>query len=74
MFTQPQGQEAAAKLLSAIQKERDEPTGQPAFPDQTTFAPPLFGLCGVFGLEAALGLFALVGLKFAGRRWPGLRG
>lgn len=74
VITLTQGQEAAAKLLSAIQKERDEPTGQPAFPDQTTFAPPLFGLCGVFGLEAALGLFALVGLKFAGRRWPGLRG
>ncbi len=74
VITLTQGQEVAAKLLSAIQKERDQPTGQPAFPDQTTFAPPLFGLCGTFGLEAAVGLFALVGLKFAGRRWPGLRG
>jgi len=74
VVTLTQGQEAAAKLLSTIQKERDEPTGQPAFPDQTAFVPPLFGLCGVFGLEAAVGLFALVGLKFAGRRWLDLRG
>jgi hypothetical protein len=74
VVTLTQGQAAAAKLLSTIEKERDEPSGQLAFPDQSTFAPPLFGLCGTFGLEAAVGLFALFGLKFAGRRWSGLRG
>ena len=57
VVTLTQGQEVAAKLLSTIQKERDEPTGQPAFP-ASPVAPPLFGLCGVFGLEAAVGLFA----------------
>jgi hypothetical protein len=66
VITATQGEQIAAKVLSTIQKERDEPTGQPAF--SQPIAPPLFGLCGVLGLEAAVGLFALMGLKSAGRR------
>lgn len=54
------GQAAATSFLSTIQKERDDPSGEPAFPE-----PPqgLFGLCGLFGVELGVLGLALAGMK-----------
>lgn len=54
-----QGLDAAQKFLSAVQSERANPTGTPAFapPPQPVF--PLFGfLCGPLGLVSLLGCVA----------------
>jgi len=55
----------AEKFLAALERERANPTGEPAFPRAQA---PLLGLCGLFGFESLLGLLALVGLG------SGLRG
>jgi len=58
------GSDAAAKTINALQRERANPTGRPAFPA----ARPLLPVCGLFGFEFLLGGGALVGLRLAGRR------
>lgn len=59
------GPDAASKTVDLLQRERENPTGQAAFPEQPA---PLFGGCGLFGLEALLGLLGLTGWKLASRR------
>lgn len=54
-----QGDVTAAKVLDALRRERDDPTGEPAFED----AQPLRGPCGLFGLELALGVVGLSALR-----------
>jgi len=57
-----QGTEAAAKMISALETERAEPTGQPAFPE----AQPAFGLlsgCGLLGFESLVGATVLAGMR-----------
>jgi len=58
-----QGEQAAAKTLSALEAEREDPGGEPAFG-----APrPLLPLCGPLSMEVVCGLMALVGLRGLGR-------
>lgn len=59
-------EEAATKVLNLLQRERDDPSGAPAFPSPAPFG--LFGLCGLFGIESLFGLVALGGLRAACRR------
>lgn len=54
-----QGDVTAAKVLQALQRERESPTGEPAFENPQ----PLRGLCGLFGVEMALGLAGLTALR-----------
>lgn len=70
VITNTQGTTTAQKVLEAIEDERADPTGEPAFPQPTPRPTPLFPLCGPIGLEAALGLAALSGLRWGvrGRR------
>lgn len=56
-----QGQSAATKTITALQQERANPTGELAFPAQTT--PRFLPACGLFGFESVIGLTALVGLR-----------
>jgi hypothetical protein len=65
VLTLTNGFDAASKTVDLIQRERSDPTGQAAFP-QGASTP--FGNCGLFGLEAMLGLVGLVGLKLRIRR------
>jgi hypothetical protein len=60
---------AAAKMNQAVQRERAAPSGEPAFA-----APPLdfgpfnfLGACGLYGVEAAVGALAMIGLRFSRR-------
>lgn len=55
------GSDMATKIVNAVQRERDDPTGGPA-----VVGPSAFGLCGVLGLETAVGLAGLAML--GGRR------
>lgn len=55
------GSDMATRIVGAVQRERDDPTGEPAI-----VRPPAFGLCGVLGFETAVGLAGLAML--AGRR------
>lgn len=64
VLTLTSGLDAASKTVDLIQRERDDPTGQTAFPQAST---PL-GNCGLLGLEALLGLAGLAGLKHRARR------
>jgi hypothetical protein len=59
------GPAAAAKMLDAVQREREHPTGPPAFPADVGFQG-----CGVIGLEATAGL---LGLTMVGCVGPGRR-
>lgn len=79
-----QGQQAAAKFVQTVQSERDEPTGELAFPPPQRPLSPLLAICGLFGLEFMAGL-AVLGAMRAGAvgskwtRWqrescPGTRG
>lgn len=61
------GDSAATKTITALQQERENPTGEPAFPAATT--QPLFPLCGWFGLEGLLGCAALADWR-RGRWYP----
>ncbi len=67
-----QGQQAAARFLQAVQSEREEPSGEPAFPPPRTPLSPLLVLCGLFGLESAAGLALLGAMRsgLTGGRWP----
>lgn len=58
VFSATQGSETAQKLLAAVQSERDNPTGEPAFPAAPTF-PLLSLLCGPLGFGTQLGLLAV---------------
>jgi hypothetical protein len=53
------GEVAAAKARDSLLAERENPTGELAFPETT----PLGAFCGLFGVELLLGLAALVGWK-----------
>lgn len=64
------GSAAAAKLASDIRRERDDPTGEPAFPELRS-RPPL--LCGLLGLEGLIGLLAITGLRLRIRSSGGQR-
>jgi len=55
----------AAKLLSALARERENPTGQLAFPEEPT---PMAGFCGLVGFEAAALVSALFAWSAARRR------
>jgi len=59
------GNDAAAKMTTALSQERRQPTGKPAFADDNPLAGFLrfFPLCGLFGVESVLGALALVGLR-----------
>jgi len=67
-----QGQQAAAKFVQALQSEREEPSGEPAFPPPRTPLSPLLVLCGLFGLESVAGLAALGAMRsgLVSGRWP----
>lgn len=56
------GDAGATTFLTALESERSDPSGEPAFPD----ANPT--LCGLFGLEALLGLMGLTGWRWHMRR------
>ncbi|MCK4341675.1 MAG: hypothetical protein KAY37_08140 [Phycisphaerae bacterium] len=62
-----QGEPAASKMVTALQQERTQPTGEPAFEDEPDddCLLSLFPACGLFGFEAVLGMLALVGLRAA---------
>lgn len=59
-----QGNQAAAKMLSALETERAEPTGEPAFETPSATQP----VCGLFGFESLLGFILLSAARFAGVR------
>lgn len=56
------GSAAAAKFIDQISKERDDPTGAPAFDN------PSPGVCGLLGVEGLAGLVALAGMRRVRRR------
>ncbi|MFQ5805998.1 MAG: hypothetical protein ACE5I3_06065 [Phycisphaerae bacterium] len=58
-----QGQQVAANTVKALSDERENPTGEPAFPPTQPFFFPLFPFCGALGFEALIGVAALVGLR-----------
>ncbi len=58
-----QGQQVAGNTLKIINDERENPTGEPAFPQNLPVFAPLFSACGVLGFESLIGVAALVGLK-----------
>lgn len=60
------GSSAATKVVDAIRAERDDPTGDPAFPDDAPRASLPF--CGLFGLEGLIGISAIIGLRGRIRR------
>jgi hypothetical protein len=65
-----QGDAVASKTVTALTDEREDPTGDPAFP-QTTLLPALFPLCGGLGFETLFGVALLVGIRsFASPRRP----
>lgn len=70
-----QGQQAAAKFVQAVQSEREEPSGDLAFPPPQAPLSPLLALCGLFGLEFVVGLAALGGMRWGptGGRWHSWR-
>jgi hypothetical protein len=70
VITLTQGDQAAAKFVQTLLKERDDPTGAPAIVSPQVV--PLFGLCGPLGFDFALGLIGLGGLRAA--RWGVRRG
>ena len=55
-----QGDTVAGKMIAAIERERANPTGQPAIEPL-----PAAPLCGLFGFEGLLGLAGLTSLKLA---------
>lgn len=55
-----QGDAVAAKTIAALESERDDPSGEPAFPGSANLL-PAFPLCGLFGFESLIGVGALVG-------------
>ena len=60
-----QGSEVASKTVTALSNERENPTGEAAFPQRLTFFPA----CGLLGFESLIGVAGLVGLKrFGGPR------
>jgi hypothetical protein len=62
-----EGALTAQKTINALERERANPTGELAFPAAP--ARTALPLCGLFGVESAVGLVALAGLRL-GRR-PG---
>jgi hypothetical protein len=56
------GAEVAGKFVTALQQERENPTGEPAFPSPTA-QPIMLPFCGLFGFEVFLGGAALIGLR-----------
>ncbi|MBU0637392.1 MAG: hypothetical protein KKB50_00890 [Planctomycetes bacterium] len=66
VFASTMGDLTAAKVLTAVEKARQDPTGEPAFPEAQLQPSPPFGLCGLLGFESLLGLTLLAGLRFAG--------
>ncbi len=64
--------DTANKMTSALEKERDNPTGSPAYTEQDVFLGPFAFLraCGAFGVESLVLASLLCGLRFAshGRR------
>jgi hypothetical protein len=58
------GAAAAKTMREAVQKERAAPTGRPTFPEPTL---PWLPACGLFGIESALLLLGVVGLRAARR-------
>ena len=62
-----QGEVVAGEFVSAIESERDEPTGELAFPQQVTSF-PLLPSCGLLGFESFLALAGLAGLCGMRRR------
>lgn len=61
---QTQGEEPAAKMTAALEAERAEPTGAPAFSDPVLS--PFLGACGPLGLESALLMTLLAGARAGG--------
>ncbi len=57
-----QGTQVASETVSALGEERENPSGEAAFP-QTNLFPFLLPLCGGLGFETLIGLAALVGIK-----------
>lgn len=55
-----QGELVAGKTLTALENERESPSGAPAFPQAQ---PTLLPLCGIMGFESLLGVVGLIGLK-----------
>ena len=51
-------------MLTALETERAEPTGEPAF-ETPPASPPV---CGLFGFESLLGLILLSAGRFVGVR------
>lgn len=69
------GEASAGKMITALEEERAAPTGDPAFAEEVGQPPlwPLSSLCGLFGVETAAGMLALVGLRRVGT-WRGSAG
>jgi hypothetical protein len=61
-----QGEQVAGNTLKIINDERENPTGEPAFPQALPLFAPLFSACGLLGFESLIGLGALVGLRRLG--------
>jgi hypothetical protein len=58
-------QQIAAQMLSALESERERPSGEPAFCN-APLTIPLGPLCGVMGLEGLIGVAALIGMRRLG--------
>ncbi|MFH1746035.1 MAG: hypothetical protein ABIG44_03210 [Planctomycetota bacterium] len=56
-----QGESAANKTITALQQERSDPTGVLAFPAQSQ--PMFLPACGLFSIELAIGMVALIGVR-----------
>ena len=61
------GQAAAGKMSTTLALERANPTGVAAFPTLAPPAAPLPPLCGLFGIEAIVGLMLIGGVRCAAR-------
>lgn len=71
VLTLTRGETSSAKIVEMIARQRQNPTGTPAFPE-SVFS-PLLPACGLLGFEAPL-LLGMLGVWSAGRRPGGRRG
>jgi len=58
-FTQPP--DLSAKVISTVERQRTDPSGEPAFPPTVPFLP--LSACGLLGFEPLVALGLLVGLR-----------
>lgn len=69
VISRTRGSAAAQKMVTALVRERESPTGTPLATAQTNYPGPCpcLSACGLLGFEMLAGLLALVGWRATGR-------